>query len=97
MAIGARISPELLVHGRVAELRKKEFDGEYTGTAVTIDTIGGPLVVSWRPNADDQRPAVGRELVVVASAYDGARGSSLTFERYLQKDQLEAVAATFGK
>jgi len=97
MAIGARISPELIVHGRVVSTKKKEFDGTYTGTAVEIDTPGGPLVVSWRPTADDARPEIGRTLVVVASAYDGARGSSLTFERYLLKDQLEAIAATFSK
>lgn len=95
MAIGARITPELIVFGHVARLDRQEYDGKYTGTRVTIETDGGPLQVKWRADADNVRPEVGNVVAVLTSAFDGERGSSLTFERFLNGGDLDAIAKSF--
>ncbi|SEH83977.1 MULTISPECIES: hypothetical protein [unclassified Leifsonia] len=96
MAIGARITPELIIFGRVSGHRETKWDGEYTGTVVEVSTPGGPVSVKFRKDADAQRPNRDAIVAVVATAFDGERGSSLTFERYLQPGDLEAIAATFA-
>lgn len=96
MAIGARISPELIVFGPVTGWREQVWNGERTGTQVEFATAGGPLNVKFRTDADAQRPNQGATVAVVATAFDGERGSSLTFERYLQPSELDAIAASFA-
>src|SRR4051812_32450776 len=96
MAIGARISPVLLVVGEVSRLNRQEYDGQYTGTRVEVETAGGPLNVKFRPDADPQRPEVGRKVALVVSAYDGQNGSSLTFERFVHIDDLAEIEASFA-
>lgn len=93
MAIGARVSPEVIVFGTVMNWRSNTWEGEYRGTRVTIDTAGGPLVVSYRAESDGERPPIGADVAVVASAFDGARGSSLSFERELSHGDLDLIAS----
>lgn len=95
MPIGARITPELIVFGLVTRLDRQEFDGKYSGTRVTIETDGGPLTVKFRPDADAARPEQAQTIAVLATAFDGERGSSLTFERYLNGSDLDAIAKSF--
>jgi hypothetical protein len=96
MAIGARISPVLLVVGQVNKQQPQNYDGQYTGTRVEVETAGGPVNVKFRPDADPARPEVGRTIAVVASVYDGANGSTITFERYANVNDLAEIEATFG-
>lgn len=96
MAIGARITPELIVFGRVTGHRETKWDGEYTGTVIEISTPGGPVSVKFRKDADAQRPNRDTQVAVVVSAFDGERGSSLSFERYVQAADLDQIAATFA-
>jgi hypothetical protein len=96
MAIGARITPELIVFGPVTGWRERTWEGQYRGTTVEVATAGGPLNVSFRADADAQRPNQGSTVALVVSAFDGERGSSLTFERYLQPGELDAIAASFA-
>lgn len=96
MAIGARVSPVLLVVGEVNSARPQSFDGQYTGTRVEVETAGGPVNVKFRPDADGSRPDVGRRIAVVVSVYDGPNGSSVTFERYATVDDLAEIESTFG-
>lgn len=96
MAIGARVSPELVVHGMVTGIRTSTWEGEDRGNRVTIDTDGGPLVVGF---SVDQRPALpspGSEIALVVSVYDGQRGSSLSYVRNLQSHDLDALALKAG-
>ena len=96
MAIGARISPVLLVVGEVTRSTPQTYEGTYTGTRVEVETSGGPLNIKFRPDADPSRPEVGRRVALVGSVYDGQNGSSLTFERYVTVDDLAEIEATFG-
>jgi hypothetical protein len=99
MAIGARVTPELIAVGTViAPPRRKEWDGEYTGLAVTIDTAGGPLVVTFpsRDGSDKIAPNMGESVVIVATVYDGANGSTLTFGRFLSAGDLDLIASYSG-
>lgn len=91
MALTARVYPTLIVFGMLDGYRDRSWDGERTGSVATIHTEGGPLEVTFRKDNDDDRPAPGRAIAIVASAYDGQRGSSLTFERHLLPADLESI------
>lgn len=96
MAIGARTSPELIVSGTVTGARRNEWQGEYRGERVTIDTAGGPLVVGYGKDVAGMVPPLGTYAAIVVSAYDGARGSSLSFERIVSGHELDAIASTLA-
>lgn len=93
MAIGAKVSPEVIVFGVVTDVRRKDWEGKYTGERVTIDTNGGPLIVSFRVAAAEAGlvPQVGQVVALVASVYDGQNGASLTFEHGLTHGDLDAI------
>jgi hypothetical protein len=93
MAIGSRIAPELIVFGQLEDYRDRVWDGERTGSVAMIHTAGGPLDVTFRKEDDDKRPAPGTTVAVVTSAYDGQRGSSLTFVRHLMPADLDTIRA----
>lgn len=98
MAIGARVTPELLAVGEVIGIRDKNWNDEYTGKAVTVDTEGGPLVVTFpsRNDSDKIVPQMFDKVVIVATVYDGANGSTLTFDRFLTANDLDRVASFSG-
>jgi hypothetical protein len=95
MSLAARITPQVIAHGLVTRLEPKEYDGKYTGTAVQLETDGGPLLVKFRADADASRPAIGATVALLTEAYDGERGSTLTFVRYITADDLGRLEATF--
>lgn len=92
MAIGARTYPELIVVGEVRGSRAKTWEGERTGTRVEIGTNGGPLEVTYRTDADGLVPSLGEMVAIVVGAFDGQRGSSLTYERNLTHGDLDLIA-----
>lgn len=91
MAIGARISPQVIIFGTIDDYIDRVWDGERTGSKATIHVEGGPLELAFRKEDDDKRPAPGSIVALVASAYDGQRGSSLTFVRHLMPSDLDAI------
>lgn len=96
MAIGARTAPEVVVIGPVQGTRVKKWEGERTGTSVEVGTEGGPLVVGYRVANDRDVPGVGEVIAVWASAFDGERGSSLTYERPLSPGDVDELHSLIG-
>lgn len=91
MPITARQSPTLILFGVVQSLRSYNWEGEYRGTRFTIDSEGGPLQVLFRPEADNQRPELGKTVAILVSVFEGQNGASLTFERHIQGADLEHI------
>ena len=101
MAISSRTNPEMIVFGNVTNTREikrtqGENAGEVLGTNVMIETAGGKLqVTSWDRNPiPDQLAAVGTSTAIVVSVDENARGANLTFERAVNDNDLELLAAT---
>lgn len=94
MAITARQSPQLIIFGTVTGHRRYDWDGEYRGTRLTIDTDGGPLVVLFRPDDDNQRVEIGKPVAALVSVFEGQNGASLTFERHINGGDLDHIGKT---
>jgi hypothetical protein len=100
MAIASRTNPEMIVHGQVVNTReikrtKGENVGEVLGENVLIETAGGKLqITSWDRNPIGSLSAVGGTVAVVVSVDENARGANLTYERPVNDNDLELIAAS---